>query len=164
MAVTLDTIVKSGLLVAFIIPIFAYMAITLPAPTPIATGVTSSSSYNITAQYNNTATYIRTKFVGSTAAISHLALNTSGGFYASAIEYEAFAFIFDGFGQMMQDIVQIPILDVMAMNMFMLGLDSIFPTVVSGALVAGIALMQAYLMFSMVMLGLSMIMKYNART
>lgn len=164
MAITLDSIVKSGLILAFIIPLFTYVSITLPAPTPLMGTTNSSVNYNITNQYNQTATYIRLHFEGTTNALSALSLNQSGGFYASPIEYEAFAFIFDGFGQMMQDIVQVPILDAMTMHLFVLGLNTIMPSFLSDVFVLGIGLMQSYLLFALLMTGISMVMKYNARS
>ncbi len=164
MAVTLDSIVKSGLILAFIIPIFTYISVTVPTPTPLIGNVSSSTEYNITLQYNATANYISQHFAGSVNAISTLAFNQSGGFFASPVEYEAFAFVFDGLGQMLQNIVQLPILDAYAMQMFLLGMEAVVPPIVSGALVAGIAIMQAYLLFSLIMVGLGMLMKYNPRT
>ena len=162
MAITLDSMVKAGLLLSFIIPLFTYITITLPTPTPLVG--TSNNTYNISAEYNNTATYISTQFAGTTTAIKHLSLNSTGGFYASPIEYEAFAFIFDGFGQMMQDVVQLPILDTMTMHLFVLGLEQIVPGVLAGVLVVGIGIMQTYLLFSLIMTGLGMVMKYNPKS
>ena len=164
MAITLDSMVKAGLLLAFIIPLFTYITVTLPAPTPLSGSLNASAQYNISKQYNSTATYIRTQFAGSTSAIKNLSLNANGGFYASPIEYEAFAFIFDGFGQMMQDIVQLPVLDAMTMQLFVLGLEQIMPGLLAGMLVVGIGIMQTYLLFSLIMTGLSMVMKYNAKS
>ena len=164
MAITLDSMVKAGLLLAFIIPIFTYITITLPTPTPLSGSLNTSAQYNISRQYNATANYISTQFAGTATAIKGLSLNTTGGFYASPIEYEAFAFIFDGFGQMMQDIVQLPVLDAMTMQLFVLGLQEIMPGILAGVLVVGIGIMQTYLLFSLIMTGLSMVMKYNAKS
>ena len=164
MAITLDSMVKSGLLLAFIIPIFTYITITLPPPVPLAGVQNSSTQFNITSEYNSTANYISAHFTGTSNAISSLAFSPTGGFNASAIEYEAFAFIFDGFGQMMQDIVQLPILDAMTMQLFVLGLEQIMPGIMADALVIGIGIMQTYLIFSLILTGLSMIMKYNAKS
>jgi hypothetical protein len=164
MAITLDSMVKAGLLLAFIIPLFTYITITLPTPTPLTGASNTAAQYNISRQYNATATYISTQFAGTTTAIQNLSLGSSGGFYASAIEYEAFAFIFDGFGQMMQDIVQLPILDAMTMHLFLLGLQQIMPGILAGVLVVGIGIMQTYLLFSLIMTGLGMIMKYNPKS
>ena len=148
MAITLDSMVKAGLLLAFIIPLFTYITITLPTPTPLVG--TSNTTYNISAEYNNTATYISTQFAGTTTAIKHLSLNSTGGFYASPIEYEAYAFIFDGFGQMMQDVVQLPVLDAMTMQLFVLGLEQIMPGMLAGMLVVGccVVILCAYIVCS----------------
>ena len=141
MAITLDSMVKAGLLLAFIIPLFTYITITLPTPTPLSGSLNTSAQYNITRQYNATAAYVSSQFAGTATAIKHLSLNASGGFYASPIEYEAYAFIFDGFGQMMQDIVQLPVLDAMTMQLFVLGLQQIMPGILAGVLVVGIGIM-----------------------
>lgn len=167
MAITLDSMVKSGLIIAFIIPIFTYISITMPPPTPIFGN--TSSTINITASYSNSASYIRNEFldlsVKSNNSINQLALpsNSSGGFFSSAIQYEAFAFILNGFGQMIQDIIQIPKLDSAALNMFSTGLSAVLPGFLSTAIAGGIGLMQAYLTFSLLMTGLGMLMKYNPK-
>jgi len=158
MAITLDSIVKSALILAFIIPLLTYINVTVATPK-----ATNSTQYNITLEYNATATQIAQAFEGTTKALSNLGLNQSGGFYASPIEYEAFAFIFDGLGQFIQDLVQLPILDTMALHMMALGLDTVVPGVFSTAIAIGIGIMQFYLLFSLLITGVSMVMKYNAK-
>jgi hypothetical protein len=164
MAITLDSMVKAGLLIAFIIPIFTYISITLPPPTPIIGVANTTQQYNITLQYNATASYIANHFAGTTNTITSLSLNQSGGFFASPIEYEAYAFVFDGLGQMVQNLAELPILDGLTLQLFALGLDSIMPSFLSGALVIGIGIMQTYLLFSLLMTALGMIMKYNPKS
>jgi len=166
MAVTIDSAVKAGLIIAFIVPLFTYLSITMPAPIPLTgTAGTNATMINITQQYNATATYIRQHFEGTTTALFNITLpsNKVSGFFASPIEYEAFAFIFDGFGQMVQNIVQLPLLDYDAMHMIMLGMDAVLPSIMSTALVLGIALMESYILFSLLLTGIGMLMKYNPK-
>ena len=65
---------------------------------------------------------------------------------------------------MMQDVVQLPVLDAMTMQLFVLGLEQIMPGTLAGVLVVGITIMQTYLLFSLIMTGLGMVMKYNPKS
>jgi hypothetical protein len=178
-SLNLDTIMKVGLIMAFILPALAIVSASLP-PTPSVAG------YNISYELNYTGKYIYTQFSytfintsktllgncgaqvpsgipGSNASGSGTATNCTGSFYANPTIFQAFAFILNGIGTVITDIVQLPYLDWLSLNMLTAGMATVIPGYPVLFISVGIDLLYIYMSFSLLMMGISMIQKYNMK-
>ncbi|MEM3415680.1 MAG: hypothetical protein QW575_08930 [Thermoproteota archaeon] len=85
----------------------------------------------------------------------------NGSFSANPTIFQAFAFILSGFGTVMTDIVMIPYLDMLSIQYIVSGLSIILPSQLITVVTVGVNLLVAYLLISMLLLGISAIQKYN---
>lgn len=165
MDLNLGSIIKSGIIMAFILPAFSIVLMTLPAAPPLVLQSNSTISANtLSAKMNSTSLYIQTEFLDTVSGLNTSLNGANGSFSANPIQYQAFAFIVSGFGTTMQSIVMIPYIDLASMNFLALGTEYALPPVASGLVAAGIKLLYAYALISLLFLGISMIEKYNAKT
>ena len=162
MGLNLDTLIKTGVILAFILPALAIVATTLPPPT--SPYMPQSEAVNITTSMNGTAQFIDTHFLQTVGGLnSSLTTSTNGSFYSNPTIFQAFAFILQGFGTVMTDIVMIPYLDFVSLNYIASGFSLGLPTGSLTFVQGGIDLLYAYMLISMLLLGISAIQKYNLR-
>lgn len=154
----LDNIILAGLLMAFVLPMIVVVNQTLPAPI-----INGQPNNNITNQLNSVGIYVNNSITGDVASLQGQLFNqkNQSGFYSSPTVFSAFAFILSGFGTVMTTIIQLPYLDWISMSSLMTGLSTILPGVIVGVLQVGVSLLYLYLAFCLMMLGISMIQKYN---
>ena len=160
----LSSIIKAALILAFILPAFALIAGTLP-PSPTILNTQNQNTINgLTASMNSTSLYIQTNFLSTVSGLNNTLMSKNGSFAANPTIFQAFAFIIEGFATVMQDIVMLPYLDLVSMNLIVSGMAFALPSYALGFIKVGIALLNGYLIISMGLLGVSMIEKYNAKT
>lgn len=180
----LTTIFRAGLIMAFILPGFASISNTLPAPPTPPGGV------NVTYQLNQTGNYIYKQFSLTYINSSYTLLGECGaplpngipgfnssiataggknctsnnqGLYANIGYVQAFAFVLNGLGPMMTDIIQLPYLDWLSLNVIVGGMYTVLPGFPIGLLIFGANLIYLYMAFSMLMMGIGLIQKYNPK-
>lgn len=153
----LDTILITGLILSFILPAMALVSSTLPPPT-------GNSSINISQQLSSTG-LLDFKNLNGTLNATNQALigNKSSGLNANPTIFQAFAFTVQGIGTIITDIVELPIVDYNSLNVLLAGLGSVLPGVVMGFVTFGVYLLYLYMSFSLVIMGFSAVMKYNAK-
>ena len=165
MDLNLGSIIKAGIIMAFILPAFSVVLVTLPTtPPPVLASNTTLSTNTLAAKMNSTSTYIQTEFLSTVSGLNTSLNGKNGSFSANPTIYTAFAFILNGFGTAMQSIVMVPYLDLVSMNFLALGTQYALPPFVSDLIGTGIKLLYAYMVISLLFLGISMIEKYNAKT
>lgn len=173
----LDTILRAGLLMSFILPMLAILGMTLPQPTVPPGGI------NITAQFNQTGsliyrqisgTYLNTSqsLVGNCGApvppgvavntISS-AKNCSGGLYSNPTIFQSFAFILNGIGNVVTDIIQLPYVDYESMQLIELGLYTVIPGFPLAIVSIGINALYIYMAISLLLMAIGLIQKYNPK-
>ncbi len=183
MALNLETILRAGLLMAFILPAMALVSSTLPSPVySNQTGV-----INITKQFNATGalifnqigkSYANTSVTligsncgpppvngipGSQSLNNNPGKNCTGSFYSNPTIFQAFAFILSGIGTVLTDIVQLPYVDYESLQLMELGMYSVLPGFPLALVSVGIDGLYIYMALSMLLLGISAIQKYNFR-
>ncbi|MEM4066534.1 MAG: hypothetical protein QXV17_06720 [Candidatus Micrarchaeaceae archaeon] len=135
----------------------ALVSQTLPLPQG-ATPAVNATIQNM----NNTATILKTYFLNTVSALNKTLTNpTNGSFSANPTIYQAFAFILSGYGTVMTDIVMIPYLDMLSIQYIISGLSIVLPPQLITVVTVGVNLLVAYLLISMLLLGISAIQKYN---
>ena len=159
MNLNLASILKAGLLMAFIMPAFAMITITMPYNNPVFGQ--SAQTQNVTNQLNGTATNITQNFYNTLHGLNTTLLSTNGSYYANPTIFQSFAFIVSGFGTIIQDLVEIPYLDLLSLNMLTSGLQLVLPPYAVGLVKIGVGLLYAYMLISMMLLGFSAIEKYD---
>ncbi len=159
MNINLASILKAGLLMAFIMPAFAAIAITLPYNNPVFG--TSNQTQNITNQLNGTSTLITQNFQNTLKTLNITLLSANGSYYANPTIFQSFAFIVSGFGTIIQDLVEIPYLDLLSLNMLTSGLQLVLPPFAVGLVKVGVGLLYAYMLLSMLLVGASAIEKFD---
>ena len=164
MDINLASIIKAGLVLAFIIPMFALILGTAPTPPPILAQNSSINTTALSTQMNNTSLYIQDNFLRSVSGLNSSLLSVNGSFYANPTIFQAFAFILQGFGTVMQDIVMIPYLDYVSINFILTGMSYSFPTFLVGIFKVGISLLYAYMLLSLLIMGVSAIEKYQMKS
>ena len=159
MNLNLGSILKAGLLMAFIMPAFAMITITLPYNNPVFGQ--STQTQNVTNQLNGTSAQITQTFYSTLHGLNTTLLSTNGSYYANPTIFQSFAFIVSGFGTIIQDLVEIPYIDLLSLNMLTSGLQLILPPFAVGLVKVGVDLLYAYMLLSMMLLGFSAIEKYS---
>jgi len=162
--INLGSIAKTGLIMAFILPMFALLLGTAPAPPAILAQGSNINTTALSTQMNNTSLYVQTQFLRSVSGLNSTLLSTNGSFYANPTIFQAFAFILQGFGTVMQDIVMIPYLDYVSMNFILTGMSYSMPTFLIGIFKVGIDLLYAYMLLSLLLMGVSAIEKYQMKS
>ena len=158
MGMTFDTILMAGLLLGFILPAMAVVSATLPPPQTI------NSSVNVSQMLNTTGIYIAQHLNATYSNFNNTLIGKNGSFSANPTIFQAFAFIIPNLITVMLDVVQLPYLDYLSLNMITVGLSTVLPGVPLGFVVTGTWLLYIYMGISMLLLGVSMVMKYNARS
>lgn len=165
MDLNLGSIIKSGIILAFMLPAFSILLMTLPStPPPVLASNNTVAAATLASKMNSTSTYIQVEFLGTVSGMNTSLNGRNGSFSANPTIYTAFAFILNGFGTAMQSIVMIPYIDLVSMNFLAMGTQYALPPVVSGIIAIGIKLLYAYMILSILFLGISMIEKYDAKT
>ena len=164
MDINLGSIIKAGLIMAFVLPMFALILGTAPTPPPILMQSSSINATDLSTQMNNTSLYVQDQFLRSVSGLNSTLLSTNGSFYANPTIFQAFAFILQGFGTVMQDIVMIPYLDYVSMNFILTGMSYSLPTFLVGIFKIGVSLLYAYMLLSMLLMGVSAIEKYQMKS
>jgi len=162
--INLASILKAGLVMAFVLPMFALILGTAPNPPPILAQNSSVNTTTLSTQMNNTSVYIQGQFLRSVSGLNSSLLGTNGSFYANPTIFQAFAFILQGFGTVMQDIVMIPYLDYVSMNFILTGMSYSMPAFLVGVFKVGIDLLYAYMLLSLLLMGVSAIEKYQMKS
>jgi len=162
--INLGSIIKAGLIMAFVLPMFALILGTAPAPPPILTQGSSINATDLSTQMNNTSLYVQDQFLRSVSGLNSTLLSANGSFYANPTIFQAFAFILQGFGTVMQDIVMIPYLDYVSMNFILTGMSYSLPAFLVGIFKIGVSLLYAYMLLSMLLVGVSAIEKYQMKS
>ena len=164
MDINLGSIIKAGLIMAFVLPMFALILGTAPTPPPILMQGSSINATDLSTQMNNTSLYVQDQFLRSVSGLNSTLLSTNGSFYANPTIFQAFAFILQGFGTVMQDIVMIPYLDYVSMNFILTGMSYSLPAFLVGIFKIGVSLLYAYMLLSMLLVGVSAIEKYQMKS
>ena len=164
MDINLGSIIKAGLIMAFVLPMFALILGTAPTPPPILTQGSNINATDLSTQMNNTSLYVQNQFLRSVSGLNSTLLSTNGSFYANPTIFQAFAFILQGFGTVMQDIVMIPYLDYVSMNFILTGMSYSLPAFLVGIFKIGVSLLYAYMLLSMLLVGVSAIEKYQMKS
>jgi hypothetical protein len=162
--INLGSIIKAGLIMAFILPMFALILGTAPTPPPILMQGSNINATELSTQMNNTSLYVQYQFLRSVSGLNSTLLSTNGSFYANPTIFQAFAFILQGFGTVMQDIVMIPYLDYVSMNFILTGMSYSLPAFLVGIFKVGISLLYTYMLLSMLLMGVSAIEKYQMKS
>jgi len=162
--INLGSIIKAGLIMAFVLPMFALILGTAPTPPPILMQGSNINATDLSTQMNNTSLYVQDQFLRSVSGLNSTLLSTNGSFYANPTIFQAFAFILQGFGTVMQDIVMIPYLDYVSMNFILIGMSYSLPAFLVGVFKVGISLLYAYMLLSMLLMGVSAIEKYQMKS
>lgn len=167
MDINLATIIKAALILAFVLPMFTLVSQTLPQSPSYLGGPNASVTANLTTQMNSTGLIIDRFFNKTVNGLNKTLLgNSTSGLNVNPITstLNSFAFIVQGFGVVMADIVELPYLDELSMNFLVTGMQFALPPYLVGIAKIGIGLLDAYLIFSLVLLGVNMIEKYNSKT
>ncbi|MFP3278427.1 MAG: hypothetical protein RXO43_02600 [Candidatus Micrarchaeota archaeon] len=164
MDINLGSIIKAGLIMAFVLPMFALILGTAPTPPPILMQGSNINATELSTQMNNTSLYVQYQFLRSVSGLNSTLLSQNGSFYANPTIFQAFAFILQGFGTVMQDIVMIPYLDYVSMNFILTGMSYSLPAFLVGIFKVGIDLLYTYMLLSMLLMGVSAIEKYQMKS
>lgn len=178
--INLDSIIKAGLVMAFILPALAIISNTLPPP------ATQPGGTSITQQLNQTGIYIYNSFTFSYINSSRTLLgkncgaptpagipnsnlsgtggkNCSGSFYANPTIFQAFAFVLDNLGTVITDIVQLPYLDWLSINLMIVGMSTVIPGFPLQFISIGGDLLYLYMGFSLLLMSIGLLQKYNPK-
>ena len=163
MAMNLNSMILAGLIMAFILPAMAVVSLTLPNPprynsTENLSTVFSWTGISIYKNFNGTNNQLNQQLITGGANNSK---SYSGSFYTNPGVLQAFAFIVNGLGQIMTDIVEFPYLDFVSLQFITGGMATILPGVALGFVTFGIWLLYSYMVLTILIQGISMIMKYN---
>ena len=164
MDINLGSIIKAGLIMAFVLPMFALILGTAPTPPPILMQGSNINATDLSTQMNNTSLYVQGQFLHSVSGLNSTLLSTNGSFYANPTIFQAFAFILQGFGTVMQDIVMIPYLDYVSINFILTGMSYNLPNFLVSVIKVGLDLLYAYMLMSMLLMGVSAIEKYQMKS
>ena len=164
MDINLGSIIKAGLIMAFVLPMFALILGTAPTPPPILMQGSNINATALSTQMNNTSLYVQGQFLRSVSGLNSTLLSTNGSFYANPTIFQAFAFILQGFGMVMQDIVMIPYLDYVSINFILTGMSYNLPNFLVSVIKVGLDLLYAYMLMSMLLMGVSAIEKYQMKS
>lgn len=157
--VNLDTILVTGLILAIFLPAMALVSSTLPPPI-----INGTPNITIATQLGATGNLTYTNLHGTlNATQGKLIGNATSGLNSNPVTFQAFAFTVQGIGIVITDIVQLPIIDYNALNVILAGLGSSLPGVAMGFITFGTYALYLYMAFSLVMMGFSSVMKYNAK-
>ena len=104
---------------------------------------------------------ITQNFYNTLHGLNTTLLSTNGSYYANPTIFQSFAFIVSGFGTIIQDLVEIPYLDLLSLNMLTSGIQLVLPPFAVGLVKVGVGLLYAYMLISMFMLGFSAVEKYD---
>jgi len=162
--INLGSIIKAGLIMAFVLPMFALILGTAPTPPPILMQGSNINATDLSTQMNNTSLYVQGQFLRSVSGLNSTLLSTNGSFYANPTIFQAFAFILQGFGTVMQDIVMIPYLDYVSINFILTGMSYNLPNFLVSVIKVGLDLLYAYMLMSMLLMGVSAIEKYQMKS
>ncbi len=164
MDISLASIIKTALIIAVILPFFAIWmnSLSTNVPAPLQQNSTISIK-NLTLSMNQTSTYIERNFLLTTSGLNTTLDGPGGSFSANVTTVQAFAFILQGFGTLMKDTVQLPLLDLASMNYIVTAMSFALPQFAVGIIKLGMDLLYAYMLISMLMLGVSMIEKYDMK-
>ncbi|MGC9132357.1 MAG: hypothetical protein ACP5HJ_01770 [Candidatus Micrarchaeia archaeon] len=163
MDVTLASIIKTAMIITFVLPFFSMLLLSLPTtpPSPLAQGTNESLLKNYSLKMNKTSMEMYTMLNNFSNKIYII---TNSSFSQNPTIFTAFAFIISGLGVFMQSLLQLPQLDLAAINLITSGLSVFFPPYIVGAIRIGLGLLYTYLVLSLIFLGVSMIQKYNIKT
>lgn len=164
MDLNLSSLIKSALILAFILPAFALVAGTLPAPHYPLSSVGINQTKALIQSMNGTSHYIQLNFLKSVSGLNTTLNGKNGSFSANPTIFQSFAFILEGFGTVMHDMIMLPYLDLVSLNFLASGLQYALPTYAINIIKTGIELLYGYMIISMILLGVSMIEKYNVKT
>ncbi len=164
MDLNLSSLIKSALIIAFILPVFALIAGTLPAPTAPFTNANQNQTTGLIQSMNGTSHYIQLNFLKTVTGLNTTLNGKNGSFSANPTIFSSFAFILEGFGTVMQDMIMLPYLDLVSLNFIVSGLQYALPDYAISIIKVGVDLLYAYMFLSMILLGVSMIEKYNVKT
>jgi len=162
--INLGSIIKAGLIMAFVLPMFALILGTAPTPPPILMQGSNINATDLSTQMNNTSLYVQDQFLRSVSGLNSTLLSTNGSFYANPTIFQAFAFILQGFGTVMQDIVMVPYLDYVSINFILTGMSYNLPNFLVSVIKVGLGLLYAYMLMSMLLMGVSAIEKYQMKS
>jgi len=162
--INLASIIKAGLIMAFILPMFALILGTAPSPPAILAQNSGVNTTTLSTQMNNTSLYVQTQFLRSVSGLNRSLLSVNGSFYANPTIFQAFAFILQGFGTVMQDMVMIPYLDYISMRFILTGMSFSLPKFLVDVFTVGIDLLYAYMLLSLLLMGVSAIEKYQMKS
>lgn len=177
MGLNLDTILKAGLIMSFILPMLALVATTLPQP-PVPPG-----GINITQEFNQTGALIYNQVSGTYLNTSQTLLgncgapippgvsqntinngkNCSGSLYSNPTIFQAFAFILQGIGTVITDIIQLPYVDYESLQLMELGMYTVLPGFPLQFMAIGIDALYIYMAISLLLMGVGLIQKYNPK-
>lgn len=160
----LGSLIKAGLIMAFILPAFSAIMMTLPSTPPPVLATSNPVNGNLTLEMNSTSLTIQRDFLSTVSGLNTSLNGKNGSFAANPTIYTAFAFILQGFGTFMQSIVMIPYLDLVSMHFLAVGMEYALPPFAAGIINVGVLLLYGYMIISLLMMGVSMIEKYSAKT
>lgn len=165
MDLNLASILKASLIVAFILPAFSLINLTVPMSAPLVNqGINQTQINQTIGLMNATSKTISTRFLTTVTGMNKSLTGTNGSFSANPTIFQSFAFILEGFGTMMTDIVMLPYLDIISLNYLAAGMQIAMPSYAIGFIKMGIDLLYGYMLITILLLGVSMIQKYNAKT
>lgn len=141
---------------AFIFPGLALISESLPL-----VGANSQQYANTANQLNQTSLYLNGHITSTYKALNSTLFGNSTGFNANPTIFNAFAFIISGLGTLMTDVVQLPYLDYLSMQVILVGLSPILPPIAMNFIYGGMSLLLMYMVFSLITMGWSSIQKYD---
>ena len=166
MDLNLASLIKSALIMAFMLPAFSIMLSTLPTtPAPVfASANNTASSIALSGEMNSSSLYIQRSFLSTVSGLNTSLNGKNGSFSSNPTIYTAFAFILSGFGTFMQSIVMVPYIDLASMNFLAKGMEYALPPIAVGVISIGFDMLYAYMVFSLLVLGVSIIEKFDAKS
>lgn len=153
-----DTIIIAGMVMAFILPALVLVDSTIPAVN------VSGSSTNITQELNHTGFIITSNINSSYKSINSTLNGAGGSFKQNPTIFQSFAFIINGLGVLMSDLLQLPYIDYLSMQVIVSGLSAALPGAPAAFINLGIYLIYIFMGIRLLLMGVSMIMKYNVAT
>lgn len=163
MDLTLASIIKSALIMAFLLPAFAIIAMTVPQSPSFLNTQNSTVSAAMIENMNQTSSLISQHFLLTVSGLNSTLGGSNGSFSANPTIFQAFAFIVQGFGTVMQDMVMLPLLDLWSMNFIANGMQFALPAYMLGVVKVGIGLLYAYMLLSLLFIGVSAIQKFDIK-
>ena len=163
MDINLASLIKAGIIMAFILPALSLILITLPSTPPPALASGNNNVSSIALQMNSTSAYIQRSFLSTVSGLNSSLNGKNGSFSSNPTIFTAFAFILSGFGTLMQSIVMIPYIDLVSMNLILAGSKYALPPIADGFIKIGITLLYSYMVISLLIMGVSAIEKYSLK-